>query len=307
MKKFLLKIVLFLLPVFVAGVVAEIALRQIPNEYKFKNEKVIQNGENVETLILGNSHAYFGINPEYLTQPALNGANVSQSLDYDLKILQSNIKYLTNLKVVVVPVSYCSLFSTLENGPASWRVKNYYLYYDLETPFNLQSRSEMFSNNLKVNCSRLYKYYIANEPAIKCSYSGWGTEYNSSKSKNLNETGKEAALRHTKIDEDILANNIKALYQLLSLCKQNNVDVVFCTLPAYTSYRNVLNKEQMAITKKTIEDFVSSNDNLIYIDYFADKSFTAADFYDGDHLNEKGAKKVSYKLNASLTKLYAKK
>ena len=42
----------------------------------------------VETIVLGNSHTYYGIRPELLPYAAVNLANVSQTLDIDLLLLE---------------------------------------------------------------------------------------------------------------------------------------------------------------------------------------------------------------------------
>lgn len=50
MKQFYLSVVLFMFPIFVFMGGAEYAVRQIPNEYKYKNNWMDQHAEEVETL-----------------------------------------------------------------------------------------------------------------------------------------------------------------------------------------------------------------------------------------------------------------
>ena len=38
--------------------------------------------------------------------------------------------------------------------------------------------------------------------------------------------------------------------------------------------------------------------NTTYVDFLLDTSFVKADFYDADHLNDKGAKKLTIKLES---------
>ena len=40
---------------------------EIPNVYRLKNEWLSKNSSNVELLVLGNSHCYYGICPEYFS------------------------------------------------------------------------------------------------------------------------------------------------------------------------------------------------------------------------------------------------
>ena len=76
-----------MLPIFVFVGGAEYAVRQIPNEYKYKNDWMDQHAEEVETLIMGSSHAMFGINPAFIDGVAFNLGLPSQSLKYDLFLL----------------------------------------------------------------------------------------------------------------------------------------------------------------------------------------------------------------------------
>jgi hypothetical protein len=87
MKKFLKIFIYFFIPIVIASACLEVYMRHIPNSYKYKDEWMKKNGNTVETLILGSSHAYYGINPEYLSWKAFNLANVSQDLERDFFVL----------------------------------------------------------------------------------------------------------------------------------------------------------------------------------------------------------------------------
>jgi len=54
---------------------------------------------------------------------------------------------------------------------------------------------------------------------------------------------------------------------------------------------------------ETTYDIVEKYENCSYVDYLADSDFSADDFYDGDHLNEQGARKLTKKLYSSLKTL----
>lgn len=91
MRGFLLKLILFILPVIIFCVFAEVKLRSIDNDYKYKNEWLGKNASKVKLLTLGSSHTYFGINPEEFSVPAFNLAHVSQDLTFDYFLFE---KYL---------------------------------------------------------------------------------------------------------------------------------------------------------------------------------------------------------------------
>jgi hypothetical protein len=80
MKKYTIKIFLFFLPLLFIGFTMEFLLRNIPNDYKFKKAYLDENAEEVETLILGNSHAFFGVNPQYFSTNAFNASQFHNHL-----------------------------------------------------------------------------------------------------------------------------------------------------------------------------------------------------------------------------------
>lgn len=299
MKRFLIKIIIFILPILVLAFSLEIALRNIPNDYQYKNAYLDKHSNEIETLILGSSHTFYGLNPEEFTSQTFNASYISQSIDIDYAILQKYQDDFQNLQSVILPISYFSLFENLENTDEFWRLKNYTLYFGLDSAKTWTNYSEIFTNSLKTNAKRIYSYYIKDKSEITCNRLGWGTAYRSENAQNLIETGKSAAKRHTveNLDseevQEILKQNIATLQAIISWCEQNNVKIYLITPPAYTSYRENLHDQQLAITLNMTTKICSENSNCQYFRLLDDEIFSADDFYDGDHLSEIGAKKLS--------------
>jgi hypothetical protein len=105
-----------MLPIVLVAFICEVAFRAIPNDYKLKRHYLDKNALQIETLILGSSHALYGINPEYFTTKTFNGSNISQSINYDYQIIKKYEKDLKNLKTLILPLSYFTLFRKLEDG-----------------------------------------------------------------------------------------------------------------------------------------------------------------------------------------------
>jgi hypothetical protein len=307
MKQLLIKTFLIMLPVIMAIFATEILVRNIPNEYSYKCRYLDKNSEKIETLILGSSHSYFGIDPVFISGSAFNVANVSQSLKYDFEILRKYQNNIGELKIIVLPIDYFSFWSDLADGSESWRVKNYVLYFDMKSN-RLKDYSEFLSNDLMNNIRRMGGYYILKR-SISCSDLGWGTTFHSSKSGDLTETGKTAAKRHTQDDifsaryQKIYDENIVNLNSLADFCNQRNVKLVLITMPTYYTYRENLNKIQLDKMYETIDNFLETHKYVVYLNYFDDTDFVAQDFFDADHLNEIGAEKFSKKLQKDMDAL----
>jgi len=287
----------------------EILLRNIPNDYELKKEYLDEHSSEIETIILGSSHSFYGINPDYFSTKTFNASHISQSLNYDFEIIKKYQNNFNNLKTIVLPISYFTLFGKLEAGSESWRVKNYIIYYGLNSSKSLTDYSEVLSNRINVNIKRLVSYYVLGNSAISCTRLGWGTSYNSKNARDLVESGKTAAKRHTRDDinsdksQQIFNDNILALNSIIKWCKDNNHKILLLTPPAFETYRQNLNLEQLNTTIKTTSEVCSNYDNCTYMNLLSDTNFVSKDFYDADHLSEIGAKKLSRLINEKIIEM----
>jgi hypothetical protein len=297
MEKFIKKSSLFfIIPIVILGVLLEVFLRNIPNDYSYKNDYLDLKSNEIEVLFLGSSHVYFGINPEYSKFKSFNASHISQSLNFDLAILEKYKNKWSSLKCIVIPVDYFSMYKTLTNGIEKWRVKNYSIYYNIHKESYYKCNFEIFNNSLKMNWERLKSSYCNNSTDITCNKWGWGTIYNSKNSKDLIKTGMAAAKRHTvKSNADLcFEDNVKTLNSLVEFAKKNKIKIIFYTSPAYKTYVDNLEQKQLKRTIDLVSQKTSKNLNTVYYNLLNDKSFIAEDFYDADHLNEKGAKKLTF-------------
>jgi hypothetical protein len=299
MKIFIKRFLLFIAPIVVMLLTAEFFLRRIPNDYSFKKNYLETNSKEIEVLILGNSHSYFDINPALIKSNAFNAAHNSQSLDYDLKLFE---KYQwNNLKCVIVPVDYLSLFSNLESSVESWRAPYYAIYYDLYTSIKPQDNFEILSVKLKVSFDKLVKFYVKKDSGRFWSDLGWGNIYRKSEQKDLEATGINAARRHQGNSRSIYKSNTNNLESIVKLAAARNIKVLIITFPAYKSYVENLDVNQLETSIEFAESIAETYNNVKYINELNDFSFNQADFYDADHLNTDGAYTFSIKVDSILS------
>lgn len=175
----------------------EVILRSIPNDYSYKYKFLTEQGEEIETLMLGSSHAVYGIYPDTFAAPAFNAAHVSQTLQYDYVILSQVIESLPNLKTIVVPVSYFSFRTSLDNSAESWRIKNYHLYYDCEDCAKAwNQRLEILNGSLSSNLRRVWNWVRSGQDEVNSTRLGYGTKY-------LNKPSRTCDLRRSRLPRGI--------------------------------------------------------------------------------------------------------
>ncbi len=280
------------------------------SSYKLKAEK-LNSGQNIETLILGGSHAYYGINPNYLNLNSFNAAHVSQSLDIDYNILQ-NYKF-PKLKYVILPISYPTLYYTIKDcniGDEKKRMKKYDLYYNLQIKSHSDNIAlELFNDNshglgkLKKICSSI-KNMLVNEKANINSFNGFGTEYKNRTKLDTNffeNSAKGAVKRHTLINSKNQHTECKLyLNKIVNHCTKNNIKLFLVLTPTTSFYYSELNQKQLMTTMNICLNHAKLNENVIFLNYLNDSYYNLSDFYDGDHLSNRGAKKLSIVLRENI-------
>lgn len=301
MKTFLIKILFFFLPLLILGIGTEFLLRRIPNEYSIKRDYLDKNAPDIKILILGSSHAYRGLNPEYFSQPAFNAAMFSQSLDYDLKIIERYKNELENLNTIIIPISYFTLFSNLDLGIEKWRIKDYNIYYDFPKGSNGDFSTEIFNTPVKRNIARVKDFYFHKEDNVEMRPNGWEGNDKTATLLELKETGIKAASRHTINSHIVLDDNIKYLNKIIDIASNQNWQVLIVIPPAFETYTEKLDKSQLHLTIEHCENISIKNSHVKFINLLKSSEFILNDFYDADHLNTQGAKKLSVLLDHLIT------
>lgn len=262
-----------------------------------------KNSDSVRVLFLGSSHAYYGINPEYCCSKSYNSSHISQTLDYDFEILNKFKSNWASLKCIAIPISYFSLYLKLEDGIECWRVKNYTLYYKILTSKKIIDCSEVLGCKLELNLEKLYNAYILGKSNVNCSALGWGVNYNSKNKKDLIQSGITASQRHRKININRFEENVETIEKIVEFAADLGIDVFFYTPPAYHTYTDNLDREQLKQTINTMILIDYQYTNVHYYNFLTDGQFKDFDFYDADHLNEIGARKLTERLDSMITEV----
>lgn len=289
MKNFIKQLAIFIIPLLLAFILLEYAIRQIPNTYKYKNEWMLQYAGSLNTLILGNSHCMSGVNPTFLTSKAFNFANSSQDLERDYFILTKYKDIYKELKHVILSFSYCTLQDKMDYADKS-RLKYYGIYMGYEK----------YKYSMEITSSITYEKIreYMKEGASQCSPLGFIVK--NSSNDDLNISGVKAAKRHTLNKKDDLADNLKFLNKIIRFCKDKRIKLILVTTPTWHSYHEHLDEQQLYQMFSTVEYITKNHENVTYFNFLKDNRFDNNDFNDGDHLSEKGAEKFTKILKDSV-------
>ena len=300
----ILKLALLIVPLILVLVTLEYFSRQIPNDYELKNKYVVENGAQIQTLILGNSHTMYGLNPTYFSSKTYNLAFLSQSLEYDSKLFDHYQNQLKNTNVIILPISYYTLFSTIISDHNEWMLKYYAIYMHVPLKWNLTYHLEIASEPLK-NCIRKnYDYYMHDTKTILCGSNGWAKKTGQRKYDSIEKNAADAVKRHSFPFNKDFQFNLTILENLIQHASKKNIQIVLVTTPTQKYYADsILLQSNYKLMQNKLQSIDTKYSNCIYINSLKDSTFMKEDFYDSDHLNENGAKKYSLYIDSILQKI----
>lgn len=266
----------------------EAYVRLLPNVAKSKHFFLTKHSDDVDVLVLGSSHAYYGICPQELGRYAYNAAQVSQTLRYDDWLLHHYS--FNNIKWVVQSVSDFSFYEHLEDGP-EWYLANRYRIYmgcDIHAPWSVYgweaTAFPVFVEKLKS---------LWQPPKMRWSIQGQGLEYTLENRATDWDNGVERAKHNYYENFSAAQENVGHLHGIARFCEERHARLLLVSTPLRPSYRNAQNPQQLVDMRHRLDVFLKIHPDAFYLDFSADPRFTAADFYDADHLNTDGAHKLS--------------
>lgn len=258
MKKFLRNIAMYALPQLILAVVMEFVGEAIPNSYTYKRDYMEQYGAEIQTLILGSSNAYDGLNPSVLPN-TFNMANSSQTLEDDYRLLEKYISDMDSLQTVIVGLGYHSLGATSEEHRRTY----YTVYMDLYPRWPISKYSfEVF--NLELLTKKIIKYAVSRD-VTRCDSLGQrvghtkeaaqsGAEWwNKGVDALVNNDRLEIGNRTLEIEE-----NTRYLHAIVELCNAHNVQPVIVQMPVMEEYKRKLPEEQVALMEEVLQSLDSA-------------------------------------------------
>lgn len=295
MKRFLLRTLLFLAPILLLAALGEYAVRRMPNSYRLKENWMASQAGRVETLILGNSHAYYGIRPHDLKGVAFNLANVSQVSAYDDALLRRYIP-MPRLRQIFLVVDNSYLFDL----PLEQTEPNRCAYYTIYMGVGPHSRCGRYGLEIiqfDGFCEKI-KARLAGTYSI-CDSLGWGVDYKASLS-SFDEEDTIAVMtalqKHICKDWRWEEENAKHVERIAAFCQQQGIRLIVVQTPVCASYYKRIPERQRLAIHHLMQKLQKTYGAIVH-DYAADARFTGKDFFDADHLSDIGARKFTTILN----------
>lgn len=252
MKRFLRDIGLFSVVALLFFGVMEWVAESIPNSYTYKRDYMEQHGAEVQTLILGSSNAYDGLNPSELPH-AFNLANSSQTLEDDYRLLAKYIDSMDSLRTVIVGLGFHSLAAT----PEANRRMYYTIYMDIYPRWPISKYSfEVF--NTEVLVKKIIKYAVSRD-VTRCDSLGQRIGHTKEAAKTGAEwwnKGVDALVANDRLEIGNcrleIEDNLRYLHAIVDLCNAHGVQPVIVQMPVMKEYKRRLPEEQVALMNEVL-------------------------------------------------------
>lgn len=292
MKRFLRNIALFVLPLLIIAAVLEIVAESLPNSYTYKRTYMEQHAGEIQTLFLGSSNAYDGLNPNVIPH-AFNLANSSQTIEDDYRLLSRYIDSMDSLQTVVLGLGYQSLALTTHAN----RKMYYTIYMDLYPRWPINEYSyEVF--NLELLLKKIVKYTVSRD-ITRCDslgqrvghtkdVLGGGTEFWNRDVEGMAEHDKISINR----SGGIIDANYRLVCQMVDMCNARGVRPVIVLMPVMGEYKKRLPVEQVEL----YEDVLQSLDSFAICIDASEWEIPEDGWYNATHLTKEASEEFTRRL-----------
>ena len=285
-----------MLPLLTMAVVMEFVAESIPNSYTYKRGYMEQQGAQVQTLILGSSNAYDGLNSGVLPH-AFNLANSSQTLEDDYRLLAKYIDSMDSLQTVIVGLGYHSLGATTEDN----RRMYYTIYMDLYPRWPISKYSFEVCNP-EMLVKKVIKYMVSRD-VTRCDSLGQrvghtkeaalsGTEWWNKDVDALVNNDKFEILNLKHEISKTVTENIEWLTSIVDLCKAHGVRPVIVMMPVMGEYKRKLPIEQVAL----YPDVLQSLDSVAICIDASDWEISEDGWYNATHLTKEASEEFTIRI-----------
>lgn len=304
MKRFLLRLVLpTLLALLLLAAAAEVLLRLNPNEMLYKSRRLAADAPGLRVLVLGSSCVDRGVIPSRLgCGPALSCASQSQDLRCDEWILLSHLDRMDSLRLVVLDLNYGSLYLDIGRGDAYDALRPRYRIYWHDRRFDARPGQypELGRFNwldwigARANPDTLHADGFMSRPCQAYDSARWA------------DYSRRTAEGHTGIDRpegpEVRRANMEALRHMADACLRRDVQVLLLTTPVHPSFAACLDSAQLADMLAAADSLCAEYPNVHYANHLQDPRFEAADMNNANHLNHRGAIRLTALLADSLAR-----
>lgn len=259
------------------------------------------------TLITGSSHALNGIKPE-IWDNAVNCSMHSQDIYYDFMCAKEVIREKGRFSKCFIVLGYYIAFQDLSLSKVSRETMISPVYYPIfsdahnwesPTKYDLWARLSNIPDEMRTVCEKAAisdmakntSYYSEINPR-RSYFDLKGRKWSELTDEERDTLGRLRAADHNKLSahKASFEENKIILNDFVHFLHMNDTMPIVVVTPFTYAYNSYVNRE----SKECLMELLNSvSEEVHFVDFNDCDYFDNSDFMDTDHLNEKGAEKVS--------------
>lgn len=261
----------------------------------------LQAMEGAEVVITGSSHGLDAINADKMSVKAINLSMHTQDLYYDYLNAKKAVEANTNIKVIVETFGYYNLCYDMSRTSYNYRCYEVYepLFNDVHNANNSDC-AERFIAPTKEETDFYSSYFLSYRnyygPAVLREHTngevrkqgGW-SRLSPSQRVELARRRTEKHNKHFKY-VDTFNENCEIIKRYAKMCNDKQIRFVIAIMPFTEEYLSMIDDKYQKQLMEVLEELPYE---VEYIDLNETKCFVTDDFIDSDHVNDKGADKVT--------------
>jgi hypothetical protein len=293
MKKWLIKISIFLLPLFLYGAAFEWYCQE-KTSFAIKREYALQHLAEFKVVFTGTSHIEKGIHITGDGYQYLNWAAPGQSFPFEFQLWKNYLKDMPQLQLAFIEISPTRWY--LSPSAEDWSANIYWIHYQI--PFRI--------NRLNPRCySHLLQDYAFFKNIVHTAWSPftekntidergyapddfkdrfWNCQYDTA------EINKSFIMKYDfKTKSSLLQENRNYLDSIIDLLQEHQVKPILVIPPFYSTFEKAIPAPVMISFEQWVQE-LRLNGHQVW-DYRHRADWTVHDFYNDNHLNPEGAAK----------------
>lgn len=302
-KKLLLRnSILFLILLFFLFFLINVSYNNliIKNKSIYINEIQYSQSSNFNILIMGDSHAAYGLNPTFINN-SFNFANPLESYDQTFFKLKKII-FEKNISIILIPFDYHS-FSDYrsEKYKDIWYWSNYLNYSELEILSEKDYKFLFILNNFPIlgNGADFINLFISEKTNISNGWFSSNKNFNNINPKLRQDLSDDRVLRQFPNKKMIDKKLLLYFNKTINLALGNNISIFLVKYPISIEYQNSISNLNNSNFYYDLENNIDDY-NITILDYQNLFDTNQNYFFDQDHLNSIGAKNLSILINLNL-------
>lgn len=288
MKHFIRRIFLFLIFVFLGGLLIETALLSRQNEYSYKYSYLQKRKSDIECLILGASISNNNINAHYIRH-SFNAGTSGRPLCYDYELAKRFIGDMPKLKSLVLTITASQLYrdyhykvaSVLndDNRDATYRCMHY-KYMGL--PYDSDDFI-YWSEILNSSYDYMGRFLVDNTSNKGCDSLGYVKLTGHLEDPNLKDWKQLRVFKDVDYNDPYLESainkNINYIKDIAIICKNNGVRFILLQTPFHPAARQMVTAKDKKNLNQCLNEVLAENKDVEYYDFSNDTLFNDDKFY----------------------------